>query len=55
MFTSPLPSNGRSFVACVRFARMCLPSRCLANVYIRHNTLNQVHAFSLEHVHTINA
>jgi hypothetical protein len=26
----PLPSNGYSSVACVRFTGMCLPSRCLA-------------------------
>jgi hypothetical protein len=25
----PLPSNGRTSVACLRFAGMCLPSRCL--------------------------
>jgi hypothetical protein len=30
MFTGPLPSNGHPYVTCIRFAGMCLLSRCLA-------------------------
>jgi hypothetical protein len=37
VFTGPLLNNRRSPVACVRFAGMCLPSRCLAmGIHITH-------------------